>query len=64
MTNQIITVCHCEACGEPVDVPIKKLGQLISGLRKTNNTPEFMRQIALKRHADNRNKNALKNKTP
>lgn len=50
MSNKIVTVCKCESCGKPVKVPVKLLGQLIYGLRKNHNTPEFMRQIALKRH--------------
>lgn len=54
MSTKIITVCKCESCGKPVKVPVKLLGQLIGKLRKTPNTPEFMRQIAIKRHADNK----------
>jgi len=46
--EKIITVCACPQCGTTIDVPIRKLGQLISAERKELPTIEFMRSISRK----------------
>ena len=45
MEERKLIVATC-SCGEPIEVPVKKLGQLIGSLRKKPNTKEFMREIA------------------
>lgn len=53
MEERKILVTTC-SCGEPIYVPIKKIGALMVSLRKHKNTAEFMKMIAKKPRKKNR----------
>lgn len=46
---KLVVICNCPKCDTPIEVPVKRLGQLTAAMRKTPNTKEFMRDIAIKR---------------
>ena len=46
--TKLIPVCQCPECGAPIQVPLKKIGQLIRAERKTEPTNEFMKKISRK----------------
>jgi len=46
--TKLIPVCQCPECGTPIQVPLKRLGQLIRAERKTEPTNEFMKMISRK----------------
>jgi len=58
---KLIPVCACPNCGTPIEVPLKRIGQIIRSTRKTEPTNEFMKKIsrkgvkARKRNAKNTN---------
>ena len=46
--TKLIAVCNCPKCGESINVPLKRIGQLIRAERKTEPTNEFMKKISRK----------------
>ncbi len=46
--TKLIPVCDCPKCGEPINITLKKIGQLIRSERKTEPTQEFMKKISRK----------------
>lgn len=47
-TIKLIPICQCPKCDTPIEVSLKKIGQLIRAERKTEPTNEFMREISRK----------------
>lgn len=45
---KLIPICQCPECGTPIQVPLKKIGQIIRSERKTEPTTEFMKKISRK----------------
>lgn len=45
---KLIPICQCPDCGSPINVPLRKLGQIIRAERKTEPTAEFMAKISRK----------------
>lgn len=46
--TKIVTICNCPNCDTPINVPIKRLGQITRAMRKTEPTKEFMKKISRK----------------
>lgn len=61
--TKLIPVCQCPNCGGPIDVPLKRLGQLIRAERKEDPTVEFMKKISRKGVLKRKQNAKLKNKT-
>ena len=58
--TKLITVCKCPKCDEPIEVPLRRIGQLIRAERKIEPTNEFMKAIS-KKGVKARKQNATKN---
>lgn len=61
--TKLIPVCQCPECGAPIQVPLKKIGQLIRAERKTEPTNEFMKMISRKGVLTRKKNAKIKNKT-
>jgi hypothetical protein len=62
--TKLIPVCQCPKCDTPIQVSLKKIGQLIRAERKTEPTNEFMKMISRKGVLARKKNAKIKNQIP